>query len=49
MSGLAEAPIGGEGDGLEVDVELLLSDDLVSVAALVVGIDVGGGTVLYYQ
>ena len=44
MSSFAKAPISGEGDRFEVDVELLVGDDLVSVAALVVGVDVGGGT-----
>ena len=29
MSSTTKAPKGGEGNGLEVDVELLLSDDLV--------------------
>ena len=37
MGSTTKAPKGGEGNGLEVDVELLLSDDLVGVAALVAG------------
>ena len=44
MRSFAKAPKGGEGNGLEVDVELLLSNDLVGVAALVVGHLVGGET-----
>ena len=44
MSSFAKAPIRGEGDRFEVNVELLVCNDLVSVAALVVGVDVGGGT-----
>ena len=45
MSAFAKTPIGGESDRFEVDVELLVGDDFVGVAALVVGVDVGGGTV----
>ena len=44
MSSVAKTPIRGESDRFEVDVELLVGDDFVGVAALVVGVDVGGGT-----
>ena len=44
MSSIAKTPIRGEGDRFEVDVELLVGDNFVGVAALVVGVDVGGGT-----
>ena len=42
MSSFAKAPIRGEGDRFEVNVELLVCNDLVSVAALVVGVDAEG-------
>ena len=42
MSSVAKTPIRGESDRFEVDVELLVGDDFVGVAALVVGVDVGG-------
>ena len=41
MSSFAKAPIRGEGDCFEVNVELLVCNDLVSVAALVVGVTSG--------
>ena len=41
---LPKTPKGSEGDGHEVEVELLVLDDLVSRAAFVVGVDVGGRT-----
>ena len=36
---LPKTPKGSEGDGHEVEVELLVLDDLVSRAAFVVGVD----------
>ena len=44
MCSLPKTPKGSEGDGHEVEVELLVLDDLVSRAAFVVGVDeaVGG-------
>ena len=44
MGSVAKTPIRGESDRFEVDVELLVGDDFVGVAALVVGVGVGGGT-----
>ena len=44
MRGLAKASVGRECDGLETNVEVLLFDDLVCLALLVGGHDVGGGT-----
>ena len=44
MGGLAKPTKGRERDGLEVYVEPFVLDDFVGRAALVVGVDVGGGT-----
>ena len=44
VRGRAEASVGGEGDGAELDVEVLVLDDLVGGLVLRVGVDVGGGT-----
>ena len=44
VGGLAETTEGRERDGLEVDVKLFVLDDFVGRTALVVGVDVGGGT-----
>ena len=38
MRGLAEAPVGGEGDGAKLDVEVLVLDDLVGGRVLRVGV-----------
>ena len=44
VRGRAEASVGGEGDGAELDVEVLVLDDLVGGLVLRFGVDVGGGT-----
>ena len=44
VGGLAETTEGRERDGLEVDVKVFVLDDFVGRTALVVGVDVGGGT-----
>ena len=44
VCGGAEATIRRECDGLELDVEVLVADDLVGGLVLGVGVDVGGGT-----
>ena len=44
VRGRAKASIRREGDGLELDVEVLVVDDLVGGLVLGVGVDVGGGT-----
>ena len=44
VCGGAEASIRREGDGLELDVEVLVVDDLVGGLVLDVSVDVGGGT-----
>ena len=44
VRGRAEASVGGEGDGAELDVEVLVLDDLVGGLVLRLGIGVGGGT-----
>ena len=44
VRGRAEASVGGEGDGAELDVEVLVRDDLVGGLVLRFGVDVGGGT-----
>ena len=44
MRGSPEPPVGGERDGAKLDVEPLVSDDLVGGLVLGLGVDVGGGT-----
>ena len=44
VGGLAKTTEGRERDGFEVDVKVFVLDDFVGRTALVVGVDVGGGT-----
>ena len=48
MCGGAEASIRREGDGLELDVEVLVVDDLVGGLVLGVGVDVVVYTTILY-